>query len=79
MRGIGLYPVYDELFAVKAIVLLRIFNEKRVAEYRFGRVFPLLVIKSVNAAKVGYAAFGRYSGSAEENNIVAIVYPLIEL
>ena len=79
VRRVWLNSVDDELLPMKAIVLLGVFHKKRMAEYGLGRVLPLLVVQTVDAAEIGDPALGAHASAAEEHDIVALVYPLFKL
>lgn len=79
MRGVWLRVGAEELCAVEGEEFLGIAFVVGVAQDRFGRVAPLLVVESVHAAEVGDAALGRDACSAEEDDVVAAVDDLLEL
>ena len=78
MRAVWLYTLNDKLCTMKTVILVRILAEKAVAQDRFRRVLPLLVVQSVNAAKIGYPAFRTDACTAEENNVAAL-FPTVSV
>ena len=78
VRLVRLYALDHQLFPVEAVVLLRVSLKKAVAENLLGRILPFLVIQTVHAAEIGNAALGAHTGPAEENDVVALLHPVIQ-
>ena len=72
MDTVRLHAVDNELLAVEAVIFLRVPVKEAAAQNSLGRVLPLLVIQSVDAPEVGYAALGADARAAEENDIIAL-------
>ena len=70
MRAVRLHAVHHELLPVEAIVLRRVALKKAVAEYSLGRVLPLLVVKPVHTAEIGYPAFRAHARAAEKDDVI---------
>ena len=79
MRGVGPGTGHDQLFAVKIIKFFGFFLKKGMAQNFLRRVFVLLVIQPVHAAKIRNAAFGRNACSAEKHDIAAFLDQLFQL
>ena len=69
--GVGLCALHDELIAVKAVELLRVFLPEGVAQDRFRGVGVLLVVKPVHTAEVRDAALGGDARPAKEHDAAA--------
>ena len=70
MRAVRLHAVHHELLPVEAIVLRRVALKKAVAEYSLGRVLPLLVVKPVHTAEIGYPAFRAHARATEKDDVI---------
>ena len=75
---VGLGVEGQHLVAVETVEFFRVVHEEGVAEDRFGRVFIVLVVQAVSAAEIGDAAFRRYAGAAEEDDVIRIFYHVDE-
>ena len=75
VRGVRLRLQREHFFAVKAVEILRMLIEKRMAQDRFRRVFKLLVVKPVRAAEIRDAGLRGHTGSAEKDDIVTCFDP----
>ena len=71
MGPVGLHAVNDQLLPVEAVILLRVPPEKAGAENGLRRVFPLLVVQSVHAAKVGNSRFRADARSAKKHGLLS--------
>ena len=78
MNAVGLHALDDELGAMEAVILLRVFDEKAVAQDRLGRVFPLLVVQTVDTAEIRDPAFRTDARAAEKDDVVAFRDPFFE-
>ena len=72
MDTVRLHAVDDELLTVEAVIFLRVPVKEAAAQNSLGRILPLLVIQTIDAPEVGYAALSADSRAAEENDIVAL-------
>ena len=79
VRRVGLNSVDNELFPMKAVVLLWVFNKESMAEDGLGRILPLLVVQAVDTAEIGDTALRAHARAAEEHDIVALINPLFKL
>ena len=75
VRGVGLGLERQHLFAIKAVEILGVLIEKRMAEDRLGRVVKFLVVQAVHAAEVRDPALGTHAGAAEEHDVVTFCNP----
>ena len=75
---IGHNTVDDQLFPVKTVILSRVTDKKAAGEDSFGRVLPLLVIQSVHAAEIRNSRLCTDSGTAEKNDILALVHQFFQ-
>ena len=74
--GVGLCVREQHFFAVKAIEFFRIVLEKSMAQNRFRRIAPFLVVQSAGAAEVRDAALRRYARPAKEHRPSGILQHL---
>ena len=76
MGDIGLYAVKQYFLPVKPVELLGIPHKEGMADDLLRRIIILLVVETVYASEVGYAAFGGHARSAKEYNVAAAFYHL---
>ena len=79
VSGVGLSVQGQHFTAVKVVEFLGVGLKKCVTEHGFRRIFELLVIQTVHAAKVLDAGLRADPGSAEEDDIVALIHQLFQL
>ena len=78
MGAVGLDALDHQLFPVKAVILCRVTGKKACAEDLLRRIAPLLVVQAVHAAEIGDAALRADAGAAEEDHVIALVYPFFQ-
>ena len=69
----------EHFLPVKTVEILGVPLKKGVAEDRFRGIVPLLVVKSVSAAEIRYAAFRGDSSASEKDDIPGIFHDLRKL
>ena len=79
MRAVGLGVQGDHALAVKVVELLRVGLKETMPEHLLGRVFEVLVVKSVFAAEIRDAAGGRHARAAEKDDAAGAADLALEL
>jgi hypothetical protein len=75
---VGAYSIDHHFFPVKSEEFLGMAQEKKLAQDGFRRIIPVLVVESVGTSEVRNAAFGGYSGAAEEHDCGAVCNQLLQ-
>ena len=78
MRSIGFCIERKHLIPVKLEKLLRLCYKECMGQDLLRRIVIFLVIQAVHTAKIGYSAFGGYTGPAEEYDAAAFVYQFLQ-
>ena len=73
VRLVGLGVRRDHALAVEGEKLRRMREEKRMGEHGLWRIGKMLVVETVNAAKVGDAACRGYASAAKEDRAAVLV------
>ena len=77
--GIWLKAGWKQLGTIKSVELYRVTQIKRMTYDCLRRILPLLVVKTINTAKIRNAGFGRNPGAAKKDDIGRFVDYFLEL